>query len=34
MRFQTLLSPIGDVVDEFQKGQLRNYNDVIRLSRQ
>jgi hypothetical protein len=34
MRFQTLLSPIGDVVDDFQKGQLRTYNEVIRLSHQ
>jgi len=34
MRFQTLLSPISDVVDEFQKGRVRYYNDVIQLSHQ
>jgi hypothetical protein len=34
MRFQTLLSPISDVLDEFQKGRVRYYNDVIQLSHQ
>jgi hypothetical protein len=34
MRFVTLLSPIGDVLDAFQTGQVRYYNDVIRLSHQ
>jgi hypothetical protein len=34
MRFVTLLSPIDDVIDGFQAGQVRTYNDVIALSHQ
>jgi hypothetical protein len=34
MRFQTLLSPMADVLDEFQKGRVRYYNDIIQLSHQ
>jgi hypothetical protein len=32
MRFQTLLSPIADVIKAFQEGRLRFYGDVINLS--
>jgi hypothetical protein len=34
MRFQTLVSSIDDVIDAFQTGEVRSYNDVIRLSHQ
>jgi len=34
MRFLTLLSPISGVLEAFQDGQVRTYNDVIRLSHQ
>jgi hypothetical protein len=33
MRFQSLLSPIADVVKAFQEGRIRYYGDVIDLSR-
>jgi hypothetical protein len=34
MRFVTLLSPISDVLEAFQGGQFRYYNDVLRISHQ
>jgi hypothetical protein len=33
MRFQSLLSPISDVVKAFQEGRIRYYGDVIDMSR-
>jgi len=33
MRFQSLLSPIGDTVRAFDEGRIRYYNDVIRMSK-
>src|SRR5262249_40891725 len=32
MRFTTLLSPISDVLNAFQDGRVRYYNDVLRIS--
>jgi hypothetical protein len=32
MRFVTLLSPISEVLSAFRDGQVRGYNDVLRLS--
>ena len=34
MRFITLLSPISDVLNAFQDGRVRYYNDVLRISHQ
>src|SRR5262249_46928377 len=33
MRFQSLLSPISNVVQAFQEGRIRYYGDVIDMSR-
>jgi hypothetical protein len=33
MRFQSLLSPMGETVKAFDEGRIRYYNDVIRMSK-
>jgi hypothetical protein len=34
MRFETLVSPIPEIVKAFQEGRIRYYNDVINMSHQ
>src|SRR5262249_29740127 len=34
MRFETLLSPMADVIKAFEEGRVRYYGDVINMSHQ